>query len=415
MPRLLLLIPTTTYKTTDFVEAARRLDVDVVIASEKPSTLERALPNHLWTLDLGAPEAAAADVAARSAGRPIDAVVAVDELTTVVAAAVAERLGLRTNPVEAVRASRSKALQRPRLRDAGVRVPEFRLASLDDDRDALAADTSYPCVVKPTSLSASRGVIRADDPISFVAAVGRIDAIVERAIEEEAVDRGADRSILIERFVPGGEVALEGLLIDGSLRVLALFDKPDPLDGPFFEETIYVTPSELDEELQRAIADEVEAGCRALGLAHGPIHAELRLPPAGPTILEIAARTIGGLCARTLRFGTGRSLEELVLRHALDLELDLERQPRPAGVMMIPIPRRGTLERVGGVEEAEAVEGVEDVTITAHRGQLLEPLPEGARYLGFIFARAESPTAVCTALRQAHAHLNIAMAEPSTQ
>jgi biotin carboxylase len=263
---------------------------------------------------------------------------------------------------------------------------------------------TYPCVLKPTILAASRGVIRADDPAAFIAAFQRIAAIL-RAPETSSLGDGATE-VLVEDFIPGREVALEGLLVAGELHVLALFDKPDPLDGPYFEETIYVTPSRLPADVQAAIAAETRWAARALGLTEGPIHAELRVNEKGPWVVEVAARTIGGLCSRTLRFGAGLSLEELVIRHALGIEIDsLERERRPAGVMMIPIPRGGVLRAVRGRENALAVPGIEDVTISAHVGQELVPLPEGSRYLGFILARAESPEAVEAALRRAHERL----------
>jgi biotin carboxylase len=287
---------------------------------------------------------------------------------------------------------------------AGVRSPAFALLAAGDDPEAAARRGPYPCVLKPTVLAASRGVIRADDEAAFVAAFRRIEAILAEP-DVSGLGEGSDQ-ILVEDFVPGREVALEGLLIGGELHVLALFDKPDPLDGPFFEETLYVTPSRLPEAVQADVAAEARWAARALGLSEGPVHAELRVNDAGPWVVEVAGRTIGGLCSRTLRFGTGLTLEELVVRHALGIEPEsLERERRPAGVMMLPIPRRGVLRAVRGREAACAVPGVEDVSITAHLGQVLVPLPEGGQYLGFVFARAESPEAVEAALREAHRRL----------
>jgi biotin carboxylase len=258
-------------------------------------------------------------------------------------------------------------------------------------------------------LSASRGVIRANDPGEFVTAFERIAAILARP--DAAPPEGARRALLVEEFVPGREIALEGLLVGGSLHVLAIFDKPDPLDGPFFEETIYVTPSRLPAATQARVSVVTRDACSALGLTEGPIHAELRIHDRGPFVLEVAARSIGGLCARTLTFGTGLSLEELILCHALGRPLEsLERERRAAGVMMIPIPRAGHLVSVSGAEEATAVEAVEDVVITMHPGQEVVPLPEGWQYLGFIFARAETPAVVERALREAHGRLRIDIA-----
>jgi biotin carboxylase len=402
--RLLLLIPTTTYRTEDFVAAATKLDVELVVASERPNVLESALPDSLLTLDFGDPQKAARTVADFARRHRVDAVVPVDDRTTVVGAAIAERLGLRSSPLAAVSTTRNKRRMREAFARAGVRSPRFTLLDVGDDPEDAAGRVTYPCVLKPTILAGSRGVIRADDPAGFVAAFQRIAAIL-RASETASLGEGATE-VLVEDFIPGREVALEGLLVGEELHVLALFDKPDPLDGPYFEETIYVTPSRLPADLQAAITAEARWAARALGLTEGPIHAELRVNDQGPWVVEVAARTIGGLCSRTLRFGAGLSLEELVIRHALGIELEsLERERRPAGVMMIPIPRGGVLGAVRGREAALAVAGIEEVTISAHLGQELVPLPEGSRYLGFILARAESPDAVEAAIRAAHERL----------
>jgi biotin carboxylase len=402
--RLLLLLPTSTYRTEDFVDAATTLGVDLVCASEKPSTFESSVPDHLLTVDFTDPASAAETAAKFAERRPLDAVVGVDDLTAVAAAAIAERLGLRANLVAAVTAARDKYQMRQCLTAAGVRVPRFRRIALKDDPFLAARGVAFPCVLKPLALSASRGVIRADTIDQFMAAFKRIQALLAR---EEVDARGdAAQFLLAEEYVHGIEVALEGLLVDGALTTLALFDKPDPLVGPFFEETIYVTPSRLPKDVQGAIARTTADACAALGLREGPVHAELRINEAGPWIIEVAARSIGGLCSRTLRFGTGMTLEELILRQALGLPMaSLEREGGAAGVMMLPVPRAGTLRAVRGVEAAKGVPGIEDVAITVHVGQALEPLPEGWQYLGFIFARGPRPDEVEQALRDAQARL----------
>jgi biotin carboxylase len=405
MARLLLLLPTTTYRTEDFAEAARKLGVDLVCASEQPSTLEELAPDALMTLPFGDPEAAATRVAEWCRRRPLDAVVGVDDPTTTVAAAIAERLGLRTNPAAAVAAARNKHEMRQCLAAAGVPEPRFRRIALDEDPFQAARGVAFPCVLKPLALSASRGVIRANNVDQFMAAIRRIGALLRRG--DVNVGGDAARYLLAEQYVPGLEVAVEGLLMSGTLHILAIFDKPDPLEGPYFEETLYVTPSRLPAAIQGRITAVTADACAALGLSEGPVHAELRVNDDGPWVIEVAARSIGGLCSRTLRFGTGMSLEELILRHALGWPIDsLARERRPAGVMMIPIPRGGHLRAVRGREQAVAVAGIEEVAITAHVDQELVPLPEGWQYLGFIFARADTPDAVEKALREAHAHLH---------
>jgi biotin carboxylase len=402
--RLLLLLPTSTYRTQDFVDAAAALGVDLVCASEEPSTFESSVPDHLLTIDFTDPAAAAETATTFAARRPLDAVVGVDDLTAVAAAAIAERLGLKANVVAAVSAARDKFQMRQCLAAAGVRVPRYRRIVLKDDPFLAARGVAFPCVLKPLSLSASRGVIRADNVDQFMAAFRRIAALLAR--DDVEVTGDAAQSLLAEQYIPGIEVALEGLLVGGELTTLALFDKPDPLVGPFFEETIYVTPSRLPADVQRAIERTTADACAALGLREGPVHAELRYNEAGPWILEVAARSIGGLCSRTLRFGTGMTLEELILRQALGLPIaSLEREGTAAGVVMLPVPRKGTLRAVHGVDDAKAVAGIEDVAITVHVGQALEPLPEGWHYLGFVFARGARPEDVEQALRDAQARL----------
>jgi biotin carboxylase len=405
VPRVLLLLPTTSYRTGDFLAAAQGLGVEVTVASEEPSTMEALRPGDLVTLDFGDPDACADRIEDFAAGVPIDAVVGVDEQTAVAAAAIAARLRLPHNPVAAVAAAGNKARMHSLFAAAGAPTPAHRVHRVDEGPLAAAAGATYPCVLKPTFLAGSRGVIRADDPGQFVAAWRRIAALLQTP-DVARRGGGAAEEILVEAFVPGVEVALEGLLTHGELRVLALFDKPDPLDGPFSEETIYVTPSRLPAAAQGAVAGAAARGARALGLSEGPVHAEVRVNDGGAWLIEVAGRSIGGLCGRTLRFGTGMSLEELILRHALRLPPGpAERDGRAAGVMMIPIPRAGVLEEVRGLEAARTVPFVEDVAITAHLGQRLVPLPEGSRYLGFIFARAETPESAEAALREAHGRL----------
>jgi biotin carboxylase len=407
MQRLLLLMTTTTYRAHAFLEAARRLEFPVIVGSERPQALAAANPAGHLTLDFQAPKEAARGIAEFATHYPITGVVAADDDGVILAAMAAAALGLPHNPVEAVTAARNKYHMRQILADAGLRCPRFQRFAIDDDPAAIAPQVDYPCVVKPLSLSASRGVIRADNPGQFVAAFQRVVAILQRP--DVAISaRRSTREVLVEQFIPGAEVALEGLLTRGKLRVLALFDKPDPLDGPFFEETIYVTPSRFPAAVQEAIAAcTAEVAC-ALGLRHGPLHAELRVNDQGPWMLEIAPRSIGGLCSRTLSFGDGHTLEELILQHAIGRDVEgLEREPLAAGVMMIPIPQAGILRQVSGQAEATQVAGIEDVRITIPVGQEVIPLPEGSRYLGFIFARAETPAGVESALREAHRRLII--------
>ena len=405
MPRVLLLLPTTTYRTKAFVDAALKLDVEVVAASEQPSTLVSISPETLLTLDFSEPERAARQAKGFADRFPIDAVIPVDEDTAVVAASIARGLRLLHNPVGATLTAKNKHRMREVLSGSGVQVPRYWHFSLDEDPRKVAARVSYPCVVKPVFLSTSRGVMRADNEEQFVQVVLRLDRIVR---DPKLARRGGAlvREGLVEEFIPGFEVAVEGLITNGEFRALAIFDKPDPLDGPFFEETIYVTPSRHSKAVQKQIIAATAAATRAMGLTRGPVHAELRVNEAGAWVIEVAARAIGGLCSRALRFDSGMSLEELIIRHALGHSVGhLNREDQAAGVMMIPIPRAGVLKEVIGVDAAKSLAHIEDVIITAHLTQEILPPPEGASYLGFIFSRADTPARVEAALREAHVTL----------
>ena len=406
-PTVLLLMSPATYRAGAFLDAAGRLGLEIVRGLDLPATLA-----DYWDVPLGLdftrPEVAAADLVAYAADHPLDAILPLDDAATLVAATASARLGLPHNDPAAALAARDKFVMRERLAAAGLPVPAYARYPLTADPAAIASDVPYPRVVKPLRLSGSRGVIRADDLPSFVAAWER----TKRLLLADGHDP-ATSHLLVERFLPGVEVALEGLLTGGHLETLALFDKPDPLDGPFFEETIYVTPSRLPEATRRAVSARAAEAAAAIGLHEGPVHAELRINPEGVWLIELAGRSIGGLCSSVLEFGAGINLEEIILRHAVGL-------PRPAtaardqaaGVMMIPIPKGGMLRAVDGEDAARAVPGITGVEITAKLHHPLVPLPEGASYLGFIFARGPSPAAAEAALRAAHARLHFTI-EPT--
>jgi hypothetical protein len=398
--RLILLASARSYRNQAFLDAALRLDVEVITGEDVPlpllSKTEAGLP-----LDYRDIVRSTEAVVAYAQAQPVGAILGVDDSGTLLAARASAALGLPGNTAEAAQAARHKHVMRCRFAEAGVPSPSFELRHVGDNPRLVAEQVPYPCVLKPTTLSGSRGVMRADTPEQLVE---RWDRLV-RILSTERCDE-----ILIESYVPGVEVALEGLLDGGSLHVLALFDKPDPLEGPFFEETLYVTPSRLPVEAQQSIRDAAARAAAALGLSEGPLHAELRWNEQGPWLVEVAARSIGGLCSRTLRFGLDTSLEELILRQALGLGFEIGPAGRASGVLMIPIPRAGVLRRVSGVEAARAVPLIEDIEITARLNYPLVPLPEGDSYLGFAFARGAEPAAVEGALRQAHGLLHFDIA-----
>lgn len=405
---MLLLVPSATYRAGDFLDAARTMGIEVVVGGDASTAMADAMGSRALEVPLADPEAAAAAIVAHDATSALDAVVAVDDQGTVVAALASARLGLRANPPDAVAAACDKFEMRTRLDAAEVPQPAFTLlpAGAEGAQAArIAADVGLPCVIKPRTLSGSQGVLRADDAPGVVAAVARVRRIAASA----GVD--PDDGLLVERYVAGPEVAVEALLSDGALDVLAVFDKPDPLDGPAFEETIYVTPTRLSVRDREAVVAATHAATRAIGLVDGPVHAELRVADGRAWVIEVAARTIGGLCARSLTFSLGRSLEELVLAHALRIPLDhAQRDEGASGVLMIPIARPGTFLSLEGRDAALTVPGITDVQVTVAPGRHIAPVPEGDRYVGFAFARARHPESVVRALRRARAVLEVRVA-----
>ncbi len=474
-PRLLLLLATRSYRTADLLAAADALGVEVTVGSDAPTALAGLAPGATITLPLADAEQTARAIAAFHAHYPVRAVVGLDDNTVEAAARAAELLHLRANPVAAVAAARDKLTTRRCLTEAGLAQPWCRPVAWKSELATVAAAVPYPCVLKPRDLGGSRGVIRADTASAFVAAGERISRILEAVAAEEG--RPVDETLLVEGFIPGVEVAVEGLLVGGRLHPICLFDKPDPLDGPFFEETLYVTPSRLGSAIQAEIWRTAQAACDALGLVEGPVHIEIRITPAGGChldsaifrpprasrqvldgwrradfgagvlkvrygeheigeanavegpesatecrriaesrchVVEVAPRTIGGLCGRTLRLAAGVRLEEVVLTHALGGGASaVPAEVPPAGVMMLPISRGGVLRGVAGVAAARRLPNVAEVAITVPVGGELVPLPEGDRYLGFLFARGPDPATVEATLRDAHARLSFEIEPPA--
>jgi biotin carboxylase len=404
--RLLLLASKLGYQTRGFADAADKLGVDVRFGTDRCHQLDDPWGDSALPLHFEKPREAAEEIVRALHDKPPDAILALGDRPTATAAYACKTFGILGNPPDAVEACRNKLRQREILAAAGVPVPEFFSFVLTDGLAQVLSHVKFPCVVKPLSLAASQGVIRANNPEEFKRAVDRIQMLLTspevQVLREPALDR-----LLVETYIPGREVAIEGLISEGHVRVLAIFDKPDPLEGPFFEETIYVTPSRLPNEAQASLEECVAKTVRALGLTTGPLHAEFRVNEAGPWVLEAAPRPIGGLCAQALHFGPAWiSLEELLLRHALGLGgHDISREDAASGVMMIPVPRSGIFEGVEGLEDAEKIQGIDEIRITARLRDYVAAWPEGSSYLGFIFARGESPVQAEAALRAAHAKL----------
>ena len=405
MPRILLILPATTYRAEAFLDAAQKLDIAVTIGCDQLGPWNHTQSDGVVLLDFKDFSESENRIKTFAKTYPLDGIIGVEDTTAFLAASLSSVLGLPHNSPASASTARNKFHMRTLLGKEGIPIPHFSLCSIDENPQQIGPGIQYPCVIKPLTLSASCGVIRADDMESFSHAFLRIKTLL---IHLGLTGNDEGQHLLVEEFIPGFEVAVEGLMINGALTTLALFDKPDPLDGPFFEETLYVTPSRHSKAIQDSISETMQQAAQALGLQEGPIHGEVRVNEKGIWIIELAARSIGGRCSQTLRFGSGISLEELILRHALRMELpELERENQAAGVMMLPIKQLGRLESIHGQKEAQRIPGIESLEITAQPGDLLVPLPEGTRYLGFLLARAESPDRVESALRQAYDCLHI--------
>lgn len=405
--RLLLIAPHSSYRITPYITAAHKMGAEVMVASTSEHSLVSEVAEGLRiSLDTGintshkSLEHALEPILKAHRAKPFTAVIATDDTAVTMASISAKALGLPHNPPEAVLLTHRKDLARARLKQHGVPSPDFRRIDLFSDIEKQLSELSYPCVIKPLSLSGSRGVIRADNPEACLTACKRIQKIVH-----DLADKESQRFLLAENYIPGIEVAVEAMLNNGQLQLLAIFDKPEPLEGPYFEETYYITPSRLPEQQQKKIIQRVSDACAAYGLTHGPVHAELRLHENDAWILEVAARTIGGQCAQLLRQGTGHGLEELVIAQATGEHLQTKDNEIAAGVLMIPIPTAGILRRVEGLAAARRVPHIIDLEISVRDGYELIPLPEGSAYLGFIFAQGPDPEDVENALREAHACL----------
>lgn len=398
---VLLLGAPGSYRLRPFLDAAAGLGVHASTALDMPWELARD-GTHGWGFPFADIEACAPLIGDLHRTQPLNAILAVDDCGSLLAAAASRDLNLPHNAPEAALAASNKHHMRRALARSGLHCPRFLLVTDGMNPLDAVAEVGFPQIIKPLGANGSQGVMRVDTPEELPQAVARLTAIIGSGPDRPRPD------FLMESYIPGVEVAVEALAHGSELKVLAIFDKPDPLEGPFFEETIYVTPSRLPTGTQEAVHQATQQAAEALGLGFGPIHAEMRINDAGVWILELAGRSIGGLCSRTLRFDAGVSLEALILQQACGLPLSLHRNRDTAqGVMMIPIPESGILCAVDGVCNAEAVDLVNDVEITALPGTSLRALPEGNSYLGFIFANGPDPESVEQALRDAHGCLDI--------
>lgn len=407
--RVLVIAPHGSYRTASYIQAANKLNIDVLIASQGKHSIVSDYVQGLH-IDFQNEEHAIKTVLSEAKNRSFAGIIGTDDATIELAARIAEKLNLPHNAPDAVKVAQRKDLSRLKLLDSRLNLPKFNLLTTQLALSEQEINVTYPAVVKPVALSASRGVIRVNDEQELAQAVARIKTMLAN---EQHIEACVRETLLLEEFIPGKEVAIEAMLHNGELEILTIFDKPDPLNGPYFEETYYVTPTSFSVKTQQAIKQTVTTACAAYGLTEGPVHAECRINEQGVWLIEVAARTIGGMCGRLLSLGTGYSLEELVLLHAMGERTEvksLNENEKGLGVLMIPIPKAGVLKRVEGLLEAQRIPFVTEVSIEVRDGYELIPLPEGSSYLGFIFSQAPTVGEAEQALRSAHDCLNIVIA-----
>lgn len=408
-PFVLIISPGASYRLTPYLNAIKSLLYKAIIASDSDFSIVSADIVGI-RIDLGKPDKSLQRIFDAIASVNICAVIATDDATIEMANQVAKQLLLPFNSEAAAKTSHRKDLARlclSQYKQDHYKIPLFSILPLDRSEQSENQWAQFPAVVKPLSLSGSRGVIRVNQKNELDVALARVGNILHN---DQTLAEYERNHVLIEAFIPGVEVAIEGLLQNGKFELITLFDKPDPLDGPYFEESYYITPSRQPEVVQQKIVAATQAVCEAYQLQEGPVHGEFRINQYGVWVLELAARTIGGQCARILQFATGVSLEEMVLKNKLRLPVQYNTDIKGAGILMIPTPGSGILKRVEGLSQASKVENIVDIEITVRQGYELVTLPEGERYLGFIFALAQTPEAVESALREAHQKLKIIIA-----
>ena len=402
---VLLIAPALSYRVASYINAAEKLNYQLLVVSNSKHSLIPQIASGI-TVDFSQPEETIQTILQVVQNLHIRTVISTDDSVVTIASRIAASLALPHNDPASSLLTYRKDLARERLKSAGCRIPEFQVGEFSA-ASSIAKTLAYPVVLKPLMLSGSRGVIRADDSAEFVRAAETIRQILQK----ESGNEYEKNHFLIESFLPGIEIAFDGFVKQGRMIALAMFDKPEPMDGPYFEESYYITPSQLPESTQQSIIQEIEHCCRAYGLNHGPIHAEVRITEQGPVLIEMASRTIGGQCAQTIEYVLGAHLEEIIIKLACEDSVTLDRSDSYAGVLMIPIKQQGILKRVEGMTRAQQVEYVNSVEIHIQPGYELKPLPWGSSYLGFIFAQAPNFDTTFNALKNAHQALTFITSE----
>lgn len=399
LKKLLVILPANTYRAQRFLEAARKLGVDVFIATDSDFSPPDPSNSVIDGISFCDPKEAGRQIADIIRHQGPMSVLAVDEAAVEVAEWTRVALGLIDHPNSGILATRDKRELRQRLRENNISQPKtFDILELEQGR----GEIPFPVVVKPSKGSGSIGVTKAQNQQELTKSLITVqDVIAKMTISNQC--------IVVEEYIPGVEFAVDILVTDGKLHVLVIFEKPDPLVGPFFAETIYVTPPHLTDSQLEALHSVIQKCIRALSINNGPLHLELRLTSANDWVpIDIASRSIGGNCSNALAFASNTSLEELIIQNALGLEvINTQRERRASGVYMIPAETLGTLVAVHGVEAALKVRFVEDIQITVKPGTKTVPLPFDNQYLGFIFAKAPGAKTVEKALRTARALLEI--------
>ena len=406
---VILIIPSASYRTGPFMNAIRKLDLKVLVISDKSQVFSGKYPDNLIIINFNHWKDKSVEISKWAKNNGLKAVIGVDEESIVLAANLSNFLNVDHNSIESVLLTKNKYLMRTELKKTGLCSPWFKIFSIYESSNKIINEISFPCVIKPTFLSGSRGVMRVNTKKELSEGIKTLNELLSLDELRKRAGKQSDY-IMIEEYIPGKEVAIEGIVSEGKLTMLAIFDKPELLEGPTFEETIIVTPSVLTKKIQYSLLETLQVVVKALGIVKGPVHAEARINRNGNYILECASRSIGGLCSKVLEFQGGISLEELILRSYLGRNIEKSKLIGNArGVMMMPTEKKGILKEIGGVKDALVVNGVTDLQITVKPGEKLQPLPKGDRYLGFIFAEGNNQEFVINALKNAWSKIEIVL------
>ncbi len=370
MKKLLLVIPENSYKSNDFVVAAEKLGIDFLIITDS----EQVSSKFSDTVIINKFDAELNKNNLKKL-KDVTHVLPVDHSALKFSGYLVDLLEVKGNKLESINLSMNKYESRKIFNSLlDIKVNNEIIKNIDDVNTFI--NKNGTSVLKPIYGTASKSVLK----------INNVEKNKEQI--EKLMQDCFDQDLVIEEYIDGKEYALEGTIINSELKKIVIFDKPVEYKHPYFEESIYITPSELSSEAEKRVVSIVDKACKKIGLEDGPVHVEFKINENQIFIIEINPRMIGGLCSRCLSFGLFKvSLEEIILHAFMNNELkNIELLNNYVGVLMIPTPKSGKFISINK-EELENIPNISNVEITVPEGSdLLEP-PYGDKYLGFAFSQ----------------------------